>query len=144
MSLQSTQGLVLWAALKAQWALRCEARFQGGHPSLDDFVARWMGILEVWHAEPNMSLSHPNLQHLLDQLFLWFNGGMFQKKTPTPRVFPKKTGAKPTDLKEQNWGQYRDGVVERLQVLEAEHWTLVCTDGLAKQVRGWWQARYGA
>ena len=30
LSLQSTRGLVLWAALKAQWALRCEARFQGG------------------------------------------------------------------------------------------------------------------
>ena len=30
LSLQSTQGLVLWAAPKAQWALRCEARFRGG------------------------------------------------------------------------------------------------------------------
>ena len=123
---------MLWAALRAQWALRCEARFQGGHPSLDDFVARWMGNLEVWCAEPNMSSFRPDLQHPLDHLFLWFGGGMFQKKIPTPGVFPKKTG------------QYRDGVVKRLQVLEAEHWTLVYTDGSAKQVRGWWQAGYGA
>ena len=50
LSLQSTQGLVLWAALKAQWALHCEAGFQGVQPSLDDFVACWMCILEVWRA----------------------------------------------------------------------------------------------
>ena len=27
LSLQSTQGLALWAAVKARWAIRCEARF---------------------------------------------------------------------------------------------------------------------
>ena len=143
LSLQSTQGVVLWSALKAQWALRCEARFQGGQPSLDDFVARWMGILEVGRAEQTMSLSRPDLQQLLEQLFLWFGGGMFQKKDPAPGVFPNKTGVKPTDLKEQKWGRYRDAVVKRLKVLETERWTLVYTDGSAKQVRGWWQAGYG-
>ena len=40
LSLQSTQGLILWAALNAQWVLRCEARFQPAQPSLNDFVAR--------------------------------------------------------------------------------------------------------
>ena len=29
-------------------------------------------------------------------------------------------------------------------VLEEEGWTLVYIDGSAKQVRGWWQAGYGA
>ena len=67
LSLQSTQGLVLWAALKAQWALRCEARFQATQSSLDDFVARWVGVLEVWRSEKNWSLSRGDLQHLLDQ-----------------------------------------------------------------------------
>ena len=27
LSLQSTQGLILWATLRAQWSLRCEARY---------------------------------------------------------------------------------------------------------------------
>ena len=45
---------------------------------------------------------------------------------------------------EQKWGQYRDGVVQRLAVLWADGWTMVYTDGSAKQVRGWWQAGYGA
>ena len=40
-------GLALWAALKAQWALRCETRFQATHPSLDALVARWVGVVEV-------------------------------------------------------------------------------------------------
>ena len=69
---------------------------------------------------------------------------MFQKKDPAPGVFPNKTGVKPTNLMEQKWGQYRDAVVKRLQVLETERWTLVYTDGSAKQVMGWWQAGYEA
>ena len=63
---------------------------------------------------------------------------MFQKKVPESGVFPKKWSARPLDLKEQKWGQYRDGVVKRLQVLADEQWTLAYTDGSAKQVRGWW------
>ena len=42
-SLSSSQGLIFWAALKAQWALHREARYQGATPSLDDDVARWVG-----------------------------------------------------------------------------------------------------
>ena len=34
-------------------------------------------------------------------------------------------------------------MVKRLKVLETEQRTLVYTDALAKQVRGWWQAGYG-
>ena len=30
LSLQCTQGLVLWAALQAQWKLRCEAKYSIG------------------------------------------------------------------------------------------------------------------
>ena len=69
---------------------------------------------------------------------------MFQKKDPAPGVFPNKTGVKATYLKEQKWGKYRDAVVKRLKVLENEQWTLVYTNGSAKQVKGWWQAGDGA
>ena len=44
----------------------------------------------------------------------------------------------------QKWEQYRDDIVQRLAVLLADGWTMVYTDGSAKQVRGWWQAGYGA
>ena len=56
-SVGTKQGLVLWAGLKAQWSVRCEARFQGEIPSLDDFVAKWVGTLEVWRAEKDLSVS---------------------------------------------------------------------------------------
>ena len=148
LSLQSTEGFVLWAALKAQWALRCETHFQATPSSLDDFVAQWMGVLEVWRAEKNLSLSRADLQHLLDQLNLWFSWGMFQQRVPAPsagtRGFPEKSVAPTASAKERKCGQFRDGVVQRLAVLSQENWTLVYTNGSAKQLPGWWQAGCGA
>ena len=35
-------------------------------------------------------------------------------------------------------------VAHKHGVLDGEKWTLVYTNGSAKQVRGWWQAGYGA
>ena len=55
--LQTTQGLVLWSVLKAQWSLQCEVRFQGAVRTVDDFVARWLGVWEVWRGEKDLSLS---------------------------------------------------------------------------------------
>ena len=46
-------------------------------------------------------------------------------------------------MKERKLGQYRDGVVQHLAVLSEDNWTMVYTDGSAKQVWGWWQAGYG-
>ena len=140
LSLQSSQGLVLRAALKAQWALRCEARLQGVVPSLDDFVARWLGFWR-YRAEKDMSLSRTDLQHLVGQLCACFDGGMFQHIPLVPGVFPRRpAGAGSWNLKEQKWGEYRDGVVKRLLVLEQEGRVIVYIDGWAKRVKGWWLA----
>ena len=94
------------------------------------------GVLEVWRAEKDLLLSRVDLEHLIDQLFSWFTGGMFIQKAPAARVYPAKPTATPGDLKEHKWGQYRDAVVEKLAVLEREGWRLLFTDGSAKQVRG--------
>ena len=98
---------------------------RGGGPTLDDFVARWLGVLEVWCAEKDLSLSRVHLQHLIEQLFSWFGGGMFLQRVPAPRAYPQKATAAPTDLKETKWEQYRDAIVKRLSVLEEEGWTMV-------------------
>ena len=45
-SLQTTQGLVLWAALKAQWKIRCATKYQRQKVALEDFVALWAGIFD--------------------------------------------------------------------------------------------------
>ena len=81
------------AGLKAQWSVRCEARFQGETPSLDDLVARRVGALEVWRAEKDLSVSRVDLQHLIEQLHLWFEGGMFQPRQPAPGVYLEKRPA---------------------------------------------------
>ena len=98
----------------------------------------------MWCAEKDLSLLRTDLQHLIEQLYSWFEGGMFLQKAPAPGVYPARTTVAPSDQKEKKWGQYRDGVVKRLAVLEEEGWTLVYTDGSAKQVRGWWQVGYAA
>ena len=38
----------LWAALKAQWNLRCAKKYQHQQATLEEFVALWAGILERW------------------------------------------------------------------------------------------------
>ena len=85
-------------------------RAWGAKPPVDDFVARWLGILEVWRAETDLSLSRVDLQHLLTQLLLWFEGGMFQQRQPAPRVFPTRKAFAPGNAKEHKWGKYRDSV----------------------------------
>ena len=35
-------------------------------------------------------------------------------------------------------------MIKRSEILADDQWTLVYTDGSANQVRGWWQAGYGA
>ena len=63
-------------------------------------------------------------------------------------VFAKDSGSwglsGPFGPKRRERGQYRDSIIRRLALLEEEGWTLVYIDGSAKQVRGWWQAGYGA
>ena len=67
-----------------------------------------MGVLEVWGVEKDVTLSRPDLQHLLE-LLLWFDGGVFQKRMPHPRGFPKKPMATTMDLKEKKWVKYLMG-----------------------------------
>ena len=108
LSSSSSHGLVLWAALKAWWALRCETRYRGTTPSLDDFVAKWVGDMEAWRAERDLSLSKVDLQHLTARLLSWFEGGMLQQRQPAPGVFPAQRAAAPGNAKERKWGVYRD------------------------------------
>ena len=71
LSLQTRQGLVLWAGLRAQWKLRCEVKYQHRPVSLEEFVAVWVGVLEIWRGGRNMSCSRVDLRHLIAQLHSW-------------------------------------------------------------------------
>ena len=89
LSLQCTQGLVLRAALKGQWSLHCEACFQGTTPSLDDFVARWMGVLEVRQPEKKICLCRDQICNIWLKSCYRGLRGMFKQQQPDPGVFPK-------------------------------------------------------
>ena len=48
LSLSTTQGLALWAAARASWVLRCDAKFRSLSVAMPDFVVAWMTLVEVW------------------------------------------------------------------------------------------------
>ena len=101
LSLQSTQGLVPWAALKAQWSLRCEVRFQVVAPSLDDFVACWLGVLKRACRCPDLICSTSWINSCCGLMGECLNRGC------KSRGFnPKKSVVAPMDLEEKKWGHY--------------------------------------
>ena len=65
---QCTQGLVLWAALKAQWKLPWAVKYQRRSVTCDEFVALWPSILEGLRGERDMSCSRVDPHHLIAQL----------------------------------------------------------------------------
>ena len=72
LSLTTTQGLLVWAALRCSWTLRCDkALGGGGDPTLDTFVATWRSKLTFWQRAHNMSVSRKDLACFLDVLTTW-------------------------------------------------------------------------
>ena len=96
-------------------------------------MAWWVGVA-VWRAEADASISRLDLQHLIEQLHSWFEGGMFRRQQPAPGVFLAKRQVSAAMTKEQKWGKYRDDVMRRIGVVEGKGWATAYTDGLAKQV----------
>ena len=71
LSLTTTQILwtqILWAGLKAQWGLRCTAKYQKQVPVLDQFIAGWTTVLERWRAARDMSCSRRDIRRFLGHL----------------------------------------------------------------------------
>ena len=65
LSLTTTQGLVLWSGIKAQWRLRCDSKYLCRQLALDGFMAEWLGVLEGWWLEHNMCCDRVDLQHII-------------------------------------------------------------------------------
>ena len=97
--LQTTQGLVLWAGLRAQWKLRCEVKYQNRQVSLEEFVAVWVGVLERWRGERNMSCSRVDLRHLIAQLHSWAEHKTMFHMAPKALTTAKLPSARPGPLK---------------------------------------------
>ena len=145
LSLQTTQGLVLWAGLRAQWKLRCEVKYQHRQVSLEEFVAVWVGVLEIWRGERNMSCSRVDLRHLIAQLHSWADHKTMFHRAPQAPTTAKLPSARPDPLKlkEAKWGSHKRSLLAELEGMSGEGWVIVYTDGSAKRVRGWMQAGYG-
>ena len=70
--------------------------------------------------------------------------GHVPKESPAAGRLPQQNGSKTNILEGAKMGPVSGRGGQTVKVLETEQWTLVYTDGSAKQVRGWWQAGYGA
>ena len=141
LSLTSTQGLLLWAGLKAQWNLRCRAKYQHQPSTLDEFIAGWAGVLRRCGAESNMSVHRRDLFLFVKILDGWFDNPAMPGILQGPPQQPTTVGGKPQvdklQAKEEKWGAYKAKVVAELETMAGEGWTVVYTDGSAKVVRGW-------
>ena len=73
LSITTTQGLLLWAGLKAQSNLRCRAKYQHQPATLDEFIAGWAGVPRRWRAESNMSVPRCDLFFFIKLLDGWFD-----------------------------------------------------------------------
>ena len=73
---------------------------------LQYFVALWMGILEAWTGEKNLSCSRADLHHLLAELQGWFElATMFQRKPAAPTTAAKPVAVQPqVSVKEAKLG----------------------------------------
>ena len=145
LSMQTTQGLVLWVGLRAQWRLGCEVKYQRQQVSLHDFVALWGAGLESWRGERNMSCNRADLQHLIVQLQAWGESRVMFQRTPGAPTTARKPAAQPGTLqkKELKWGEHKKTLLLELERMGQEGWVVVYMDGSAKCVRGWMQAGYG-
>ena len=147
LSLTTTQGLLLWAGLKVQWSLRCQAKYQKHMPVLDEFIAGWAGVLRRWRAEVNMSCSRLDLYTFVEILDGWFSDpampGIFKGPAHKPTTARPPRALDTLALKEAKWGKYKNGKVQHLAALEQGGWTVAYTDGSAKTVRGWAQVGFG-
>ena len=68
LSLQTTQGLAIWAAARAGWVLRCEARFRVVSLALTDFVSVWSTIVMTWASAAQTSCVTQEASHLCECL----------------------------------------------------------------------------
>ena len=144
-SLRTTHRLVLWAALKAPWKIRCAAKYQHQKAALEDFVALWAGILERWTGERNMWCSRADLHHLIAQLHGWCESRSMFRRAPTAPTTAVKKSQKvdALHLKEAKWGAQKKKLLQELEGLQREGRVVAYTHGSAKRICGWMQAGYG-
>ena len=111
LSLTSTQGLLLWAGLRAQLNLRCRAKYQHQPSTLDEFIAGWAGVLRRCGAESNMSVPRRDLFLFVKILDGWFdnpaNPGIFQGPPQQPTTVGGKPQVDKLQAKEEKWGAYK-------------------------------------
>ena len=74
LSLTSTRGLTLWAAVGASWVLCCDVVFRGIQHTLSEFVQRWVGALQQWVCVEETPLYREEGSYLRSNLIAFLQG----------------------------------------------------------------------
>ena len=147
LSLGTTQGLLIWAGLRAQWVLRCAKRCRGEAYSKEIFMAKWLSVCRSWQRQAEISVSRRDLWHFVSVLESWFQpGSLFEHKVPRPVITPPS--------KQQQRAHKKQRLAEDRDIFEAVFmrkqkggWDVVFTDRSSKiayqQLTGGYGVWYG-
>ena len=142
LSLQTTEGLALWAAARAGWVLRCEAKFRGVSSSVSDVVTTWMHFVPAWTLAAQTSFVRQEAAHLCDCLSHFLQGQqMFPPMQPQGAVIRSKTIQMPKKEK------CAFILPEKMAVIEEKvqkGWDVAYVDGSMNEEWGVNFAGYGA
>ena len=132
LSLGTTQGLLVWARLRAQWVLRCAKRFRGEAYSKEIFIAKWLSICRSWQRQNEISLSRRDLWHFVSVLESWSQpSSSIEHKVPRPVITPpskQQQGAH----KKQRLAEDREIFEEVFMGKQKGGWDVLFTDGSSK------------
>ena len=107
---------------------------------VDNFMAQWLGVLESWCCEHNMSCDRGDLHHLVTQLQGWcLNKTMFARGPKPPTTAYKL----PVVDKQAKWGVHTKQLMRELDEFAAQGWTVAYTNGSSKRFCDRMQAGYG-
>ena len=141
LSLSTTQGLALWAAARASWVLRCDAKFRSLSVAMPDFVVAWMTLVEVWASAPQSSFVRQEAKHLCNCLRKFLDGDQ-----PFPSMQPQGAIVRGRGVqvpKKEKWASVLPGLLQRIDAKAQQGWDVAFVDGSKQETGGVHHAGYG-
>ena len=71
LSLTTTRGLIIWAAVQSSWSLRCAQVVHQPTHGLDEFVATWLSKLEQWRSNRGCTVPGKDMSTIIGQRLSW-------------------------------------------------------------------------
>ena len=136
LSLSTTQGLTLLAAVRASWVLRCYVVFRGVLHSLPEFVRHCVATLRMWVTANETSLYHEEGFHLCNNVLNFLQG---KPMCPAGVQVPLGVAVQPRAMavpKAVKWQHMLPDAKTQIENKLNEGWDVVYCNGSRKQTAG--------